>query len=86
MYDTGATAHFTGHRSDYWDYSTIKPKLVHGMNLYAVGAGSVKMSVLTRTGPTATFKESTITLHNVLHVPDLMNNGAKVTRLLSQRA
>ncbi|MFN9944535.1 MAG: hypothetical protein ACK56I_34215, partial [bacterium] len=24
IYDTGATAHFTGHRSDYWDYSAIK--------------------------------------------------------------
>ncbi len=35
------------------------------------------MLVLTRTNPTTEFVESTITLHNVLHVPDLMNNGAK---------
>ena len=56
------------------------------MNLYAVGARTVKMFVLTRTSPAAEFVESVVTLHNVLHVPDLMNNGAKVTRLLSQRA
>ena len=46
----------------------------------------MKISVLVKTSPTAHPTECVITLHNVLHVPDLMDNGAKVTRLLSQRA
>ena len=53
------------------------------MNLYAVGTGKVKISGLTKSDPIAQFTERTITLHNVLHVPDQMKNGAKVTRLLS---
>ena len=86
IYDTGATAHFTCHRSDYLAYEDISPRLVHGMNLYAIGTGKVKISVLVRTSHMAQPSECIITLHNVLYVPDLIKNGAKVTRLLSQRA
>ena len=86
VYDTGATAHFISHRSDYWTYENITPRLVHGMNLYAIGSGKVKISVLVRSSLSAHPTECVITLHTVLHVPDLMDNGAKVTRLLSQRA
>lgn len=47
--DTGATTHFTGHRSDFSDYQEITPGLVHGMNLYAVGSRTVKVIVPTKT-------------------------------------
>ena len=44
--DGGATAHFTGHITDYINYNTIDHKLVKGMNLFAVATGTVKMETL----------------------------------------
>ncbi len=56
------------------------------MNLYAVGTGKVKITVLVQSNSSTQPTECVITLHNVLYVPDLIKNGVKVTRLLSQRA
>lgn len=84
--DTGDTPHFTGHQSNFSNCREISPRLVHGMNLYAIGSGTVKVAVPTKTTSAPHPGECTMTLHNVLYVPDLIKNGAKVTRLLSQLA
>ncbi len=84
--DGGATAHFTGHITDYINYNTIDHKLVKGMNLFAVATGTVKMETLCIRKSDNAVQLTTITLHNVLHVPDLLKKGNHVTRLMSQRA
>jgi hypothetical protein len=56
------------------------------MNLYADGTGKAKITVLVQPRSSTQEIECVITLHNVLYVPDLVKNGARVTRLLSQRA
>jgi hypothetical protein len=83
--DTGATAHFTGHISDFSDYIEITPRLGHGMNLYAVGLGAVHITIPVTDVTTQQIGERKITLHNVLFGPGLISNKARVTRLLSQR-
>ena len=84
--DGGATAHFTGHIADYISYTAIDHKMVKGMNLPAVATSTVKMETLCiRKSDNAT-QTTTVTLHNILHVPDLLKKGNHVTRLMSQRA
>ena len=82
----GATAHFTWHMSDFSDYTEITPRLVHGMNLYAIGSGAVHITVHVTDITTQQISEKNITMHNVLFVPSVISNKARVTRLLNQRA
>ena len=84
--DGGATAHFTAHRSDFAEYCTITPRLVHGINLHAVGMGTIHLQVEAHHRHRPGTRPCTVTLHKALHVPDLSHNGAQVTRLFSQRA
>jgi hypothetical protein len=84
--DGGATSHFTGHIADYISYTAIDHKLVKGMNLLAVAIGTVKMETLCIRKSYNAMQTTTVTLHNVLHVPDLLKKGNHVTRLMSQRA
>jgi hypothetical protein len=84
--DGGATAHFTGHVTDFTTRQPITPRLVKGMNLFATATGKVNLEVPSTSKLDHTTKICTITLHNVLYVPDLINKGEPVTRLLSQRA
>ena len=84
--DGGATSHFTGHRTDFFTFQDIPPKLVKGMNLHAVAIGQVKISVNATLKSSSTIHGCSITHHNVLYVPDLLQRGESVTRLLSQRA
>ncbi len=56
------------------------------MNLYAVGSGTVYITVPAKDITIKQICEKKITLHNVLFVPDLISNKARVTRLLRQRA
>jgi hypothetical protein len=84
--DGGATSHFTGHRSDFTSMQQITPKLVKGMNLNAVAIGTVRLQVPAVSKTTQRSRTCTISLNNVLYVPDMLQQGATVTRLLSQRA
>ena len=43
--DGGATAHFTGHVTDFTTRQPITPRLVKGMNLFATATGKVKLEV-----------------------------------------
>ena len=80
--DGGATSHFTGHKSDFVSITTISPKLVKGMNLNAVGIGTVKITTLAVTKLTNSQHNCSITLHNVLYILDMLKRGESVTRLL----
>ena len=73
--DGGATQHFTGHKSDFSDYHDIQPTLIHGMNLNAIGTGTVCFRVDTTAG------QRIMRVPNVLYVPDMMDSPTKVTRL-----
>ena len=77
--DSGATQHFSGHKEDFSDYKEIRPTLIHGMNLSAVGVGSISFEVSTTIG------NRQMKVQNVLYVPDLMKSPTKVTRLYSHR-
>ena len=84
--DGGATSHFTGHRSNVVSLQHITPKLVKGMNLNAVAIGTVRMQVTAISKTTHNARPCTISLHHVLYVLGMLQHGATMTRLLSQRA
>ena len=84
--DGGATSHFTGHKSDFVSLQHITPKLVKGMNLNAVAIGTVHIHVTAISKQTHSARPCAINLHHVLYVPDMLQHGTTVTRLLSQRA
>jgi hypothetical protein len=77
--DGRATQHFTGHRSDFIDYHDIQPTLIHGMNMNAIGTGTIRFQVETTSG------QQVMTIPNVLYVPDMIDSPTKVTRLYSHR-
>lgn len=56
------------------------------MNLDAKGSGTDHIAVPTTDVNTQHTGDASITLYNVLFIPDLISNKAQVTRLLSQRA
>ena len=56
------------------------------MNLNAVAIGAVCVQVAAISKTTHNTRTCTIGLHHVLYVPDMLQHGATVTRLLSERA
>ena len=75
--DGGATSSCSAERSDFVDYGQVRV-YIRGLNLWAVGKGTVVLYLPASTGPRLAH------VRNVLHVPDLRNTG--VLRLFSQRA
>lgn len=59
--------------------------MVKGMNLLAVATRTIKMHTLSMRKSDNSPQITTITLHNVLYIPDLLKKGEHVTRLMSQR-
>ena len=79
--DGGATSHVSAHRSDFWAYRPLEPQpMLDGIKLPAAGIGSINVTLATSIG------KKTATLHDVLHVPGMINSTTSVTRLFSQRA
>ena len=81
--DGGATSHFTGHQPNFISLQHITPKLVKGMNLNAVAVGTIQLQATTISKSTNNTRTCNISLHHVLYVPDMLQHGATVTRLLS---
>ena len=79
--DTGATKHITGHKSDFTDYTLLEnPQQIHGIDMEAVGYGTILMYLPTSSGP------KLCKIQNVLHVPSLLHSDGPVTRLFSPQA
>ena len=70
--DGGATTRFTGHRSDFYEYNTMPPRYVHGINLYAVGSSTIKFKVAAHNKQGTGTRPCQVILHRVLHVADLL--------------
>ena len=75
--DGGATRSCSSERSDFVDYQPANV-FMRGLNLRAVGQGTVVVMLPTSEGPRIAH------IRNVLHIPGLRTSG--VLRLLSQRA
>ena len=56
------------------------------MNLNAVAVGTVRLQAIAISKSTNNTRTCNVSLHHVLYVPDMLQHGATVTRLLSQRA
>lgn len=71
--DSGATSHMSNTRSEFVDYTTLdKPETViiaDGSRVNVVGKGNVKLHILVSRG-----KYKLVTLHDVLHIPNLNGN------------
>ena len=84
--DGGATSHFSGHKSDLVSLESIPPKLVKGMNLDAVAIATIQLRTVDISKADQLVRLCSIKLQHVMYVPEMLQHGATMTRMLSQRA
>ena len=84
--DGGATSHFSGHESDFISLELLPPKLVKGINMHAIAIGTIHIRTIAISKADQSARQCNIKLQHVVHVPEMRQRGATVTRLLSQRA